>query len=485
MPEEIVMPRLSDTMVEGTVARWLKREGEAVHKGEPLLEVETDKATMELPAFGDGVLSKILVAEGTKVPLGSPIGLLAGPGEAPAGDQGGAGEARGGTAPEGNGAEAQHAPRAGPAEAAPAAAARADSGAAAAPPDETAPAEGDTVRAAPGPPDGGAGVGAANSEASGAAPATSPGIDASGAAPAANVPAVGEPLRATPVARRLAEEHDLDLTALRDRGSGPSGRIVQADVERYLEERGRSGAGPAVPAGGPAAADADGDVEVRLVGQVHRVMAERTLQSVRDIPQYALTAEIDMGNALDLRRQLEATFGDAGKVTINDLVLRAVALALLEVPEVNSRWQDGELAVYRRVHLGVAVAVPDGLVVPVIRDAEQKPLRQIGAEARGLAEKARQGKLGPAEMQGSTFTVTNLGMFDVEEFRGIINPPEAGLLAVGTIVERPVAWEGQVVLRPRMRVTLSADHRAYSGDVGARFLQAVKRLLQEPLRLGF
>jgi pyruvate dehydrogenase E2 component (dihydrolipoamide acetyltransferase) len=227
------------------------------------------------------------------------------------------------------------------------------------------------------------------------------------------------------------------------------------------------------------------DVEPRPVGRVHQVMAQHTLQSVRDIPQYYLTTEIDVHAALALREQLEEAFGEEVRVTINALVLRAVALALREVSEVNSTWRDGQLYVYRRVHLGVAVAIPDGLIVPVIRDADQKSLRALAAEARALASRAREGKLSLAEMQGSTFTVTNLGMFDVEVFQGIINSPEAGLLAVGSVVEKPVGHDGQIALRPRMRVTLTADHRAYSGDVGARFLQAVKRLLEQPLRLGF
>jgi pyruvate dehydrogenase E2 component (dihydrolipoamide acetyltransferase) len=214
-------------------------------------------------------------------------------------------------------------------------------------------------------------------------------------------------------------------------------------------------------------------------------MAERTLQSVRDIPQYYLTSEVDMQAALDLRHELEETFGSEARVTINAIVLRAVALALKEVPEVNSVWRDGQWLLHSHVHLGVAVAVPDGLIVPVVRDADRKSLREIAAETRALASRAREGKLSLVEVQGSTFSVTNLGMFDVEEFHGIINPPEAGLLAVGTVVEKPVGLDGQIVLRPRMRVTLTADHRAYSGDVGARFLQAVKRLLGQPLRLGF
>jgi pyruvate dehydrogenase E2 component (dihydrolipoamide acetyltransferase) len=406
MPEEIVMPRLSDTMTEGTVAKWLKREGEPVRKGEPLLEVETDKATMELPAYRDGVLTKILVREGITVPLGTPIALLATPEEGQA------------------------------------------TGAGAAP------------RAA-GPP-------VAEARAQPAAPA-----------PAESVPEA-EPLRATPVARRVAEEHGLDLTALAGKGSGPGGRIVLADVERYLAERAQ-----AAPPPPPAPAAAAPDIELRAVSRIHQVMAQRTAQSAREIPHYYLTIEIDMAAALDLRRQLAALAPAEGKVSINDLVLRATALALRAVPEVNSTWRDGQLAIHRRVHLGLAVAVPDGLVVPVIRDADQKTLLQIAAEAHLLAAKARAGTLRLEEIQGSTFTVSNLGMFEVEEFRGLINPPEAGLLAVGAVVEKPVALSGQIALRPRMRVTLAADHRAYSGDVGSRFLQTLKRLLEEPLRLAF
>jgi pyruvate dehydrogenase E2 component (dihydrolipoamide acetyltransferase) len=305
-------------------------------------------------------------------------------------------------------------------------------------------------------------------------------------------------VRASPMARAIARERGVDLRGIQ--GSGPGGRIIRADVEAVADgahagtatEAPAPAPAPAPPAPeaaappAPAATAAGGpDVELRSVSRVHQIMAQRTLQSVREIPQYYLTIEIDMGEALDLRRQLEATFGDEGRVKINDLVLRAAALALREVPEVNSSWQDGQLAVYRRVNLGIAVAVPDGLLVPVIRDADQKSLRQIAAESLALARRARDGKLQLGEMEGGTFTVSNLGMFDVEQFIGIVNPPQAGLLAVGAIVEKPASVGGQVVLRPRLRAALSADHRAYSGDVGARFLQAFKQLLETPLRLGF
>ncbi len=453
------MPRLSDTMEEGTVARWLKHEGDAIHKGEPILEVETDKATMELQAYSDGVLSKILVPEGTTVPLGAPIAVLTRPGE----------EAAPSAQPV---PKEEPKPRVEEVSQRPATVsggpAALDTTQQAAPVDRQAEAQKERTAEdiSEGPPPWAVSP-------SGAGPAAAP-------APAPAERHDGAPLRASPVARRLAEEHHLDLRALAGSGSGPGGRIVQADVERYLREH---PVAPAVPQ--PAPAPAGPEVELRPVSRVHQVMARRMLESATTIPQFYLTTEIDMAAALELRKQLQAVFGEETKISINDLVLRAAALALREVPEVNSSWRDGQLALHKHVHLGFAVAIPDGLLVPVIRDADQKPLHQIAAEARALAAKAREGKLTLAEMSGSTFSVTNLGMFDVEVFQGIINPPEAGLLAVGTVVDKPVAVDGQVVIRPRMRVTLSGDHRAYSGDVGARFLQAFKRLLQEPLRLGF
>jgi len=506
MPEEIVMPRLSDTMEEGTIARWLKGEGDPVKRGEPLLEVETDKATMELQAYSDGVLQKILVPDGGTAPLGAPIGILALAGE---------------EAGEGGDGQAAPAERSAPA---PREAKRRGAEARAAPADTAAAPDDARAERLP----------REREQASGAALTPSPSLPrgerskakANGQhtplstqhAALGTPPSPEPPLRATPVARRLAEEHHLDLAALAGRGSGPGGRIVQLDVERYLEShppaarpltpsppptRGEEGTGRPSPTGReggqatrevarerpPAPPEAppgpEADVERRPVSRIHRLMAEHTLQSVREIPHYYLTVEIDVGAALDLRRQLADALGEEGKVSVNDLVLKATALALRAVPEVNVRWEDGALLVYRRVHLGMAVAVPDGLVVPVIRDADQKALSRIGAEARDLAARARAGQLTAAELEGGTFTVTNLGMFGVEEFQGIINAPEAGLLAVGAVAEKPAAWQGGLALRPRLRATLAADHRAYSGDVGARFLQALTRLLQEPLRLGF
>ncbi|HLH25209.1 MAG TPA: dihydrolipoamide acetyltransferase family protein [Chloroflexota bacterium] len=497
MPD-VTMPRLSDTMQEGKIARWLKHPGDRVAPGDVLAEIETDKATMELEAYDAGVLERILVPEGQNAPIGQAIAVIgtgaaangSGSPAAPSGRP--AGAAATSTAPA-------------PSEAGPAARASGQPPVGANPPavqQETRP-----------PTDAAGGEPAAQSVGMAPAQATTGGAppEGAGTAPAQPATSGGTPaggVRASPMARAIARERGIDLRTIH--GSGPGGRVIRADVEAAsgnghapappsaappapaAAEAARPPAPPVTTPAGPAAPSATAapaapseDVEVRPVGRVHQLMAERTLLSVREIPQYYLTAEIDMQAALDLRRQLEATFGGEPRITINAIVLRAVALALREVPEVNSVWRDGQWTVHRRVNLGMAVAIPDGLIVPVIRDADRKSLREIAVESRALASRARDGKLSLPEVQGGTFSVTNLGMFDVEEFHGIINPPEAGLLAVGTTVEKPVGLDGQIVLRPRMRVTLTADHRAYSGDVGARFLQAVKRLLEQPLRLGF
>jgi pyruvate dehydrogenase E2 component (dihydrolipoamide acetyltransferase) len=540
MPD-VTMPRLSDTMQEGKIARWLKQPGARVAPGDVLAEIETDKATMELEAYDAGVLQRILVPEGQSAPIGQAIAVIgadagtAAPPQAPSPEASPPATAE--STSDQTAATAQ--PPAPPPAQPPASAGSAQPAAATQPSPQPTPSssEGTATPAPSATPPGSGGESPAPAAAEATSPAApsqpapnkAPGnarpaaastaapADTAQAAPAqpaaARPPADQDEVRASPMARAIARERGIDLRTVH--GSGPGGRVIRADVEA-LGTNGQaattaappgtaavpptaaaapppaSAAAPPAPAPAPTAptqpappAAAAADAEVRPVGRVHLVMADRTLQSIREIPQYYLTSEIDMHAALDLRRQLEAAFGEEPRITINAIVLRAVALALREVPEVNSVWRDGQWTIYRRVHLGVAVAIPDGLIVPVIRDADQKSLREIAVESRALAGRAREGKLALPEVQGSTFSVTNLGMFDVEEFHGIINPPEAGLLAVGTVVEKPVGIDGQIVLRPRMRVTLTADHRAYSGDVGARFLQAVKRLLEQPLRLGF
>ncbi len=494
MPEEIVMPRLSDTMEEGTIAQWLKREGEAVHKGDAILEIETDKANMELEAYSDGTIQKILMGEGSTVAVGAVVGLLAKPGEA--------------LAPS---------PAAGAQGAATAAAASpTGSGRQQAPDDVAVVASGTSGAVVSGNTSGTSGA-----VVSGDVMAMTPDADEMPSREVATVQGLastvidttssgGAPsnghgrVKASPLARNLARAYAIDLRALDGQGSGPGGRIVKNDVERYRARNGaaavtapptpesapaqpapqpapRPAPTPAHPAAGPLA---DGD-EVRPANRIQQVMARRLTESKSTVPHFYVTSEIDMAAAADLRKSIQDTFGPEGKVSYNDLVVRACALTLRAMPGVNTSWRDGQFVAHGHVNVGIAVSLPDGLVVPVIRDADRKGLREISAESKTLAGKARDGKLAPADMDGGTFTVSNLGMYDVEEFQAIINPPESAILAVSSIVEKPVVVDGAVVARPRMRVSLSVDHRVIPGVPAAEFLQGVKRLLQEPLRLGF
>jgi len=450
MPEEIVMPRLSDTMEEGTIAQWLKHEGDVVHRGEAILEVETDKATMPLEAYSEGVIQKILQPEGTTVPIGTVIGLLAKVGEVVA------------PSPAATGGQARSA-----------AAAPAADKQAASPRDAEMPA-GPAVAAQPAP----SGQPSDNGAASNGA---------------------GGRLKATPLARNLARQHNIDLAVVGAQGSGPGGRIVRLDIERYMAQQGAAGAAQPAPAQAqpapapaqaaatqsPEPAAAPDGVEFKKPTRIQQVMARRLVESKTTVPHFYVQNEVDMAAAADLRKQLQGALGDEGKVSYNDIVIKACALALRAMPEVNTQWRDGQFALLSAVNIGMAVNIPDGLVVPVIRDADHKTLREISAEARALAAKGREGKLAPREMEGGSFTVSNLGMFDVEEFQAIVNPPESAILAVGSIQEKPAVVDGQVVVRPRMKLTLSVDHRVIPGVPAAQFLQKVKQLLQEPLRLGF
>jgi len=502
MPEEIVMPRLSDTMEEGTISQWLKREGETVHKGDAILEVETDKANMELQAYSDGVIHQIIHGDGDTVTVGSVIGVLARLGEqlVPA------------TSP-GAGARAAAAPTS-PASDAPRTTASPDD-------DERERAAGDIMAMTP---DDGE-MPATAAVAAGAGVSTSSALMAPEpvGVTGGNGNGAGSRVRATPLARNMAREHAIDLAAFNGRGSGPGGRIVKDDIERILaqqsqgQERGMAPAGaangaaetvappapmaPSAPVPAPVAAPAaaasvtppsapssvgDDTVELRAPNRIQTVMARRLTESKTTVPHFYVTGEIDMSAAAGLRKQLQETFGPEGKVSYNDLIVRACALTLRAMPEINTSWRDGQFAAHSRVNVGIAVSLPDGLVVPVIRDADRKGLREISTETRSLAEKARTGKLAPADMAGGTFTISNLGMYDaVEQFQAIINPPESAILAVGAIQDKPAVVDGQVVARPLMRVSLSVDHRVIPGVPAAQFLQGIKRLLQEPLRLGF
>ena len=428
------MPRLSDTMERGTIARWLVHEGDAVHEGDVLAEIETDKATMELNAYSDGVLLRILVQDGEAAELGAPIAVVGAEGE----------DVSGFSAASGNG-DAAAADGAGETEAAP-------------------PAASEAVAAAPAPD----------------APAP---------------PAGGGTLKASPVARRMASDAGFDLRGLAGKGSGPDGRIVRVDVERALA--GGASAAPAAaappaqaaasaPAPAPAraaAAPPEADTVIEPSPML-KAVARRMSESKAQVPHFYLQCEIDMAKALALREELNAELADEGvKLTVNDLIVRACALALRDHPQFHRSWIDGKLYQHGAAHVGVAVALDEGLIVPVIRNADSLPLRELAVVARDLVARARSGSLRQQEIEGGTFSVSNLGMLGITSFQAIINPPEPGILAVGSVVERATGVGGQVVVRPLMTVNLSVDHRAASGADGARLLQTVTRYLEHPLLL--
>ena len=303
---------------------------------------------------------------------------------------------------------------------------------------------------------------------------TQPAAVAIAPALAAPAPVATGRVKASPLARRIAAEQGLDLT--RVAGSGPEGRVIKRDVERAAPAPAGPLARPTVKREGPPFVDLP-------LTQIRKAIAKRLVQSIGPIPTFYLTSEIDMERASDLRDQLKAVYGDAAKVSYNDLVIRAVALALAQHPECNAWWQDDRIRQWNEVHVGMAVAVPDGLITPVIRHTDQKTLLEIGTEAKELAGRARERKLKPEEYTGATFSISNLGMFDIEHFTAVINPPEAGILAVGSIAQVPAVVDGQVVPRRRMRVTMSCDHRVIDGATGAGYLKTVKQLLENPISL--
>ena len=428
MSEELTMPRLSDTMEQGTIGRWLKREGESFHEGDVIAEIETDKATMDFQAYEDGTMLKILVGDGESAALGAPIAIV--------------------------GAEGEEV----------------------------------TVDATPT---------SAAAEANGDGAATTADAPTMIVSPPAaeEAPAGGDggALRASPIARRMADAAGFDLRTLAGKGTGPDGRIVKADVERALDAAAPAVAetAPAVapapaPAPVPAAAASppgEGD-EVRELTPMLKAVARRMGESKATVPHFYVSSEIDMTRALALRAELNAALAEAGeKVSVNDLIVRACAQALVLHPQAHRSYVDGRHVYHAHAHAGIAVALDDGLIVPVLRDADAKTVRQLAVETRDLVGRAREGKLRQAEIEGGTFTVSNLGMFDVAAFSAIINPPESTILAVSSIVERAVVRDGAVVPRQIMSVTLSCDHRACSGADGARLLQTVKRHLEAPTLL--
>jgi pyruvate dehydrogenase E2 component (dihydrolipoamide acetyltransferase) len=439
MPSQVIMPKLSDAMEEGRLLQWLKKEGDRVQGGDVLASIETDKAEVELEAFGSGVLRKILVAEGETVPVGKLIAIVAEPDEdiasllkdAPASPAAPKAEAK--SPPAAPKTETKAPPKTPPAP--PKAAPKG-------PTEAEAPAEADVAPAAepPAPP-----------------PAGDKGW----------VPA-------SPIARRMARDAGLDLSSIA--GSGPGGRILERDVEAHMAAHAQHMGGADVPTGAREFDDRD-------LSAIRRTIASRMVQSKAPIPHFTVTVEADMGAAQDLRTSLNAIDANSDKLSINHILIKAVALALKRHPAVNAKYHDGKARLFNHAHVGVAVALEDGLIVPVIRECDRKGLGEIAREAKGLIERARNKKLRPEEYSGGTFAISNLGMYDVVEFTAVIDPAHGAILAVGAIEEKPAVMNGQIVIRHRMRLTGSFDHRIIDGAMGAKFLQEVKKILENPVQL--
>ncbi len=512
------MPKLSDTMTEGTVSKWLKKPGDEVQKGEPLVEIETDKANIELESYASGRLSEILLQEGGSAPVGEPIGVIQLTGEtasapmpAPAGASASSatppvqvsepvsaaatpaepatpeGE-RAATAAEA--AAQRHSPEAagavsttaGPAPErggtltlpSPAAAGEGEQGRTAAGEGEqggTARDNGESGRATTVERQGALGRGEGASAGGVGAPGRSQGVSAGGeGAPGRGEGAHRARLRASPLARRLARERGLDLSSVH--GSGPLGRIQKDDVEAFA---------PEPESRPPAQAEGAGDQEVAL-SRMQQTIARRMVEA-KQAPHFYVSMDVDMQRAVEILGELNDGAPREEQVTINDLFMRACALALRDFPDVNAGFHDGKIVRHQGVHVGYAVAIAGGLVEPVIRDADTKSLRRLAAESKALAKKVREGRVEPKDYEGGTFSISNLGMYGVSDFAAIINPPHSAILAVGSVADQAVVVEGQVAVRKRCTMTLSADHRVFYGATAAEFLRAVKNRLEKPFAL--
>ena len=440
MPIQILMPALSPTMTEGNVASWLKNEGDPVQAGDILCEIETDKATMEVEATDEGTLGRIVVPAGTEgVAVNAVIGLILEEGE----DASALASAEAAASAAATPAAAPAEPAAEPAAAASAAPA----------PQATAPA------------------------------AASPG--GNGATPPAPQREPGARIFASPLARRMAKQAGLALEAIA--GTGPNGRIVKVDIEAAIAAAAAAPAAPApaaAPASAPAVPAAPAAYQDAPASTMRKVIAQRLQEAKREVPHFYLTIDCAVDALLATRAQLNER-SDAYTLSVNDFVIRAAALALRKVPAANASWVDGALRQYGSADVSVAVAIEDGLVTPIVRNADSKGLAEISAEVKELAGRARAKPMGlaPEEYQGGTFSVSNLGMYGIKEFAAIINPPQSMILAVGTAEQRPVVKDGALAVATMMSCTLSVDHRVVDGALGATFLQAFKGLIEDPLTM--
>lgn len=424
------MPKLSPTMEEGQLSRWLKKEGDKVSMGEPLAEIDTDKATMEMQSLSNGVLRKILISEGESAPLGQPIAII-------------------GEADEDISELLKSAESAKPAAAAA---------------DEESPEPKEEV---------------STTEQEEAAPAVS-GVEKK----SQTTSAPGRVL-ISPIAARMAAEAGIDLKTLQ--GSGPGGRIVKSDVEAARSGK-RPVSGAKLPPLAIPRAGQKGEVygpsayRDEPTSEMRRTIARRLVTSIGPVPHFFLTIEIDMERAADMRRSLNELYPDA-KISINDIIIKVAAVTLIQHPKVNASYQDKTIRYYEHADIGVAVATENGLITPIVRAAEVKSLVDIAGEVRELAERARARKLKPEEYTGATFSISNLGMFGIEEFTAVINPPEGAILAIGAMAPKPVVKENEIAIRQTMRVTMSCDHRVIDGAIGAKFLQTFKQIMENPLYL--
>jgi pyruvate dehydrogenase E2 component (dihydrolipoamide acetyltransferase) len=452
---DVVMPRLSDSMEEGTILQWMKQVGDEVAVGEELVEIETDKANMAYESDLAGTLTEILVQEGDTVAIGTPIARV---GDS---DQGSGARPAGPVAEDDSSSSRDDAPGEEP---------------------SSTPPAGGAAETTPEPP---------------AAQASTP-----APAPSSDEQAGGRP-KASPLARRLAKERGVELGAVA--GSGPGGRIVKADVEAAAAPAGGAGTGgvedssarstPPAPVTGPAGAEqmpeysgpetAKGQVAHEDLSKLQSTIARRMAESKATAPHFYLQAEVDMSRAVEGRSRLKSAAKEGEVIpSFNDMVVKACALALREHPRANGAYRDGRFELYSRVNVGIAVAARDSLVVPTIFDADSKGLRQIAADSRAVSGRVRDGSITPPELSGATFTVSNLGMFGIDSFAAVINPPQAAILAVGAITERAVVRDGELVTAHLMSVNLACDHRILYGAEGAEFLARVRTLLEEPLLLA-
>jgi len=401
MAIKIQMPKMSDTMEEGRIIKWLKKEGDRVQPGEVIAEIETDKANMDMEAYDEGILLKIVAKEGTRVPLGGLIAILG--------------------------------------------------------------SEGEDISSL---------LGGTNSEKEGGSVSSSSMKDETKSMIATVNKSIDNRIKSSPLARKIAKEKGIDLNQIH--GSGPSGRIIKRDVDL-------AASGQKSPESHKIKSQ-EGFTDVPLT-MMRETIARRLTRSNVEAPHFYLTVEVKMDDAIAFREALNS-FDENLKISFNDIIVKACATALKIHPEVNAAFLGDKIRLFSDVHIGIAVAIEEGLITPVIRDVDKKSLRQVSIEAKDLALRARERKLNPDEYNGSTFTVSNLGMFDVEEFTAIINPPEAAILAVGSIIEKPVVEGGTIKKGNRMRMTLSSDHRVVDGAVAARFMQTLRRILENPAVLS-